>query len=77
MSNVAVWKKETRGGASTQLMMITRKKSPSPLSPVALFFTCASRDTFLETGASNEVNPGSLRTVKRKENQISLRDEED
>lgn len=74
MSNVAVWKKrETRGGAST---IDDDHSKEIPIPPVALFFTSVSRDTFLETGA-NEVNPSSLRTVKRKENQISLRDEED
>ena len=67
----------------------TRKKSYP--SPIALFFTplslslslslslCVyvSHDTFLSKPGANEVNQYSLRTVKKKGNQISLRDEED
>lgn len=60
----------------------TRKKSYP--SPIALFFTSlslslyvCSRDTFLSKSGTNEVNQYSLRTVKKKGNQISLRDEED
>lgn len=65
-------------------LMITLERNPirvllpyfSRLSLFLSLYVC-SRDTFLSKSGTNEVNQYSLRTVKKKGNQISLRDEED
>lgn len=65
-------------------LMITLGRNPirvllpyfSRLSLFLSLYVC-SHDTFLSKSGTNEVNQYSLRTVKKKGNQISLRDEED